>query len=84
MDKDEIKSKVCEALQTVTDDARLKGTVEETTLDISLKSLGLDSLDGVELTMMLEDEFGLYIDDEDSEKWQTPRDILTYVEKAKA
>merc|ERR1712062_680156 len=41
--------------------------------------LGLDSLDMVELTMKVEDEFGFEIPDKDAERFLTPADIVKYI-----
>ena len=41
--------------------------------------LGADSLDLVELIMMLEEEFGGEIPDEDAEKIQTVQDAVEYI-----
>ena len=41
--------------------------------------LGADSLDLVELVMVLEEEFGKEIPDEDAEKIQTVQDVTNYV-----
>jgi len=41
--------------------------------------LGADSLDLVELIMMLEDQFGGEIPDEDAEKLQTVEDAINYI-----
>ena len=41
--------------------------------------LGADSLDLVELVMMLEDQFGGEIPDEDAEKLQTVQDAINYI-----
>ena len=41
--------------------------------------LGADSLDLVELVMMLEDKFGGEIPDEDAEKLQTVEDAINYI-----
>lgn len=43
--------------------------------------LNFDSLDAVELTMCIEDEFGINIPDEDAERLFTVRAIADYVEK---
>jgi len=43
--------------------------------------LGLDSLDAVELTMAIEDEFGLELDDDQVKQLVTVGDTLAYVEK---
>ena len=48
----------------------------------SLESLGMDSLDAVQLVMELEDEFDISIEDEDAEKILTIDDIVRYVKKA--
>lgn len=44
-----------------------------------IKDLGLDSLDHVEIIMMLEDEFNFEIPDQDMERLHTPQDIVTYL-----
>ena len=41
--------------------------------------LGADSLDLVELVMVLEEEFGDEIPDEDAEKIQTVQDAINYI-----
>ena len=43
--------------------------------------LGADSLDLVELVMMLEEEFGGEIPDEDAEKIHTVQDAIDYIKK---
>ena len=45
--------------------------------------LGADSLDLVELVMMLEDQFGEEIPDEDAEKIQTVQDAINYIKNNK-
>ena len=45
-----------------------------------MEDLGADSLDTVELTMSLEDEFGIEIPDEDAEKVKTVKDVIEYVD----
>ena len=42
--------------------------------------LDADSLDVVELTMRLEEDFGIEIPDEEAEKLQTVQDAVTYVD----
>lgn len=46
-----------------------------------INDLGADSLDTVELVMELEDEFGLTIPEEDSEKIQTVGEAVKYIEE---
>jgi len=41
--------------------------------------LGADSLDLVELVMAMEEQFGLEIADEDTEKMQTVQDAIDYI-----
>lgn len=48
-----------------------------------IEDLGADSLDLVELVMRFEDEFGIEISDEDSEKILSVRDAYAYVEQAR-
>ena len=43
--------------------------------------LGADSLDLVELVMVLEEEFGKEIPDEDAEKIQTVQDAIDFIKK---
>lgn len=46
-----------------------------------LNDLGLDSLDQVEVIMAVEDEFNIDIDDVDSEKLFTVKDVVDFVIK---
>ena len=45
------------------------------------EDLGADSLDTVELVMALEEEFGIEIPDEDTEKAKTVKDVIDYINK---
>ncbi len=45
--------------------------------------LGADSLDLVELVMVLEEEFGKEIPDEDAEKIQTVQDAISFIQDQK-
>ena len=44
-----------------------------------VEDLGADSLDLVELVMVLEEEFGKEIPDEDAEKIQSVQDAVNYI-----
>jgi acyl carrier protein len=44
--------------------------------------LGADSLDLVELVMVLEEEFSKEIPDEDAEKIQTVQDAINYIKNS--
>ena len=46
--------------------------------------LGADSLDLVELIMVLEEEFGKEIPDEDAEKIKTVQDAMNYIKNSTA
>ena len=50
----------------------------------SLDSLGADSLDRVEIIMKIEEEFGLEISDEDSEKLTSLDQAIDYINKMKS
>ena len=77
MDRQEIKQTVNDLLidtlgissNEITDDA----TIAE--------DFGADSLDGVEITMTLEDEFGITISNEEAGKCVTVKDIYDLVER---
>ncbi|MBQ8522702.1 MAG: acyl carrier protein [Clostridia bacterium] len=61
---------------------KLGKKVEDITLQSKLiEDLGADSLDIVEMLMMLEDEYGITIPDQDAMKLSTIGDIVTYMEK---
>ena len=53
---------------------------EKVTLDSTLKSLGVDSLDAVDLIMATESQFGVHIPDEESANLDTPRKMIAYLE----
>ena len=55
---------------------------EEVKMDSNLiEDLGGDSLDIVELSLVLEDEFDTTVEDEDFEELQTVGDIVEYIER---
>ncbi len=56
-------------------------SIDEVTPSASfIDDLGADSLDIVELVMMIEKEFGIEIPDEDAEKISTVQDAIDYIE----
>ena len=58
---------------------------EQVVLDAKfIEDLGADSLDTVELVMAVEEEFSIEVPDEEAEKLQTVRDVVTYVEEHSA
>lgn len=63
---------------------KLSKKIEEVTLDSRLvEDLGADSLDVVELLMMLEDEYNITIQDEDAVKLNTIKDIIAFLDSNK-
>ena len=54
------------------------------TPETSLKELGADSLDTVELVMELEEEFDINIPDDAAEKIQTVGQAIEYIEKTQS
>jgi acyl carrier protein len=55
-------------------------TKEELALEANfIDDLGADSLDIVELVMAMEEEFDIEIPDDDAEKIQTVKDVISYV-----
>lgn len=59
---------------------RLSVTPEKVTAEAKImEDLGADSLDTVELVMAFEEEFGIDVPDEDSEKLQSVGDVVTYI-----
>lgn len=50
-----------------------------TTESLFVENLGADSLDMVEMIMLLEEEFGLEIADEDAEAIKTVGDAIEYI-----
>jgi acyl carrier protein len=68
-----LKKIVIEELEVTEDAVRPEAKFQE--------DLGADSLDVVELTMKIEDEFGIKIPDEDVEKLLTIEDAVNYIEE---
>ena len=61
---------------------KLGKKVEDIKLESKLiEDLGADSLDIVEMLMMLEDEYGITIPDQDAMNLSTIKDIVTFMEK---
>ena len=52
------------------------------TEDMSLRDdLDLDSLEGVHLAIRIEEEFGVHIDDDEVETWQSLGDVVASIAK---
>ncbi|MBQ1935574.1 MAG: acyl carrier protein [Clostridia bacterium] len=55
----------------------------EIQLDSSfVEDLGADSLDVVEMLMILEEEFDVTVPDEDAEKFQTVKDVVDFLKES--
>lgn len=58
--------------------------LEKVTMDTHLvDDLGADSLDAVELIMVLEEEYGIEVDDEAAQNMKYVRDLVNYIEEHK-
>ena len=57
---------------------------EEVTAEATFEALGLDSLDVVELTLVLEDKVGVKLGDEDLEDVRTVGDAIAKVQERRA
>jgi len=56
-------------------------SMDEVTIEASfIEDLGADSLDIVELIMALEEEYDIEIPDEEAEKIQTVKDVVSYIQ----
>lgn len=79
MSREEIEAKVKEivAEKAVCEISEVN---EQTNLE---ETLGMDSLDRVELLMEIEKEFGITIPDDDADKVITTKDCVDLVEKLK-
>ena len=53
---------------------------EKVTLDSTLESLGVDSLEAVDLIMAIESQFNVHIPDEKSPSLDTARKMIAYLE----
>lgn len=67
----EVKEVVCR---------QLKANPEEVKSETSfVEDLGADSLDSIELVMVLEDKYNIEIPDEDAEGMETVNDVVQYI-----
>ena len=57
----------------------LKMDAAQVTENITLQGLGADSLDLMKITMKLEEQFGIEIDDEKAESLRDVKDVVDYV-----
>lgn len=79
MKENELQDKIIKMIAS-----KLSKKAEEVSLQSRLvEDLGADSLDIVELLMMLEDEYGITIPDQDAMKLSTIGDIVTFMQNQK-
>ena len=58
---------------------------EKITIDANLHDdLGIDSLDAMELSMALEEEYGMTIEEDDLKTFVTVKNIVDYIDKVTA
>ncbi len=53
---------------------------DEISMDTTMDDLGIDSIDAVELSLGLEDEFDVSIPDEELENFKTVGDVVRFIE----
>lgn len=70
----ELEKKVLEFISL-----KVNRTVEELPLESSFSSLGMESMDVLDLFFALEDEFNLSIEDEDARKLTNLRDLIDFL-----
>lgn len=70
----DIKEKVIQGFKKVVNG-------KEVTLDSSIKELGLDSLDVVDMLMDMEDEYGIEFDNDEMLAFNTVADVINAIEK---
>ncbi len=58
---------------------KLKIPVSQVQPQATLQDLGADSLDSVEMVMLIEEQLGVTINDADAEKLHTVDDVVNYV-----
>jgi acyl carrier protein len=67
-----VREVIADALDIDIEDVIAEATISE--------DLGADSLDAIDLTMALEDEFGIEISEEDALELRTVQHVVSYVE----
>lgn len=82
LSEDELKASIHEQVKDIVVD-QLSVEADEVTEEATfIDDLGADSLDIVELIMAFEEEFGIDIPDEATEKIKTVQDVVEYVSKS--
>lgn len=68
-----------ENVKEVIEQADVLGDVDEMQSDVALTEQGIDSLDIVNVYLLLEEKFDIKIPDEDTDKLSTINDIVNYI-----
>jgi acyl carrier protein len=74
--EDKVRKIIADTLSKSESEIKLESSLTE--------DLGADSLEVVELTMAMEEEFSIEIPDEDIEKLSTVKDIIDYINEHRA
>ena len=70
-----------ENIKEIIEEAGVLGNVEEMQSDIALNEQGIDSLDVVNVYLLLEEKFEVSIPDEDLEQVKTIDNMVDYINK---
>ena len=76
---EEVETKVREIISE-----QLGVAVDQVTPGASIEGLGADSVNIVEVVMALEEEYGMKISGEGTEKIRTVRDLVNYIQRHKS
>lgn len=68
-----------EEIRDIIKQAEVLGDVEEMKNDIPLSEQGIDSLDVVNVYLLIEEKYGIKIPDEDLDKLKTIDEIVLYI-----
>lgn len=71
MNLEQLQQIICENFGAKIEDIKLEADLQE--------DLGLDSLDAVELSMAIEENYGIEIPDEDFSNFKTVGDLFDYI-----
>ncbi|MBE0499648.1 MAG: acyl carrier protein [Campylobacterales bacterium] len=70
-----------ESVKEVIAEAEVLGDVSDLKNDLALRDQGIDSLDVVNVYLLLEERFDIKIPDEDLSQVRTVNDIIEYINK---
>lgn len=70
---DRVRQLIAESMDIDVEDVRPDSDI--------IKDIGADSLDIVEMLMIVEEEWGIVVDDDDMRKFTTVQSVVDYIEK---